>query len=90
LEEEARKNPGAAMWFGTSVPCAAFVKLWRKYRYDIPVGLVVHEATAPLFPLGVWEEELIRMLRVHFEGSGFRRVWVVNPWKPEILFRWPL
>jgi hypothetical protein len=77
------------LWFSADIVCTTFAKVWRKYRYDLPVELIVHEGTAPLPPVSTWIDQLEMMLRSHFEGSGFRRLWVVDPWKPEILYCWP-
>jgi hypothetical protein len=88
FEQVARSGVGDAIWFATCVPCAAFHKLSRRYRYDIPVDLIVHESATPLPPSSVWQEDLAAMLEIHFDGSGFERIWVLD-WKPSIVFRWP-
>ena len=90
FEKVAKHGPnGGVEWFQTDVVCAAFAKVWRRYRYDLPAELIVHEGPVPLLPASTWKDDLRSMLRVHFEGCGFRRVWVINPWKPDILYRWP-
>ena len=89
FEELATQRPsGRVNWFRPDIVCSAFAKVWRRYKYDLPTELIVHEGPAPLLPVSAWEDDLETMLRIHFKESGFRRLWVINPWKPEILYRW--
>jgi hypothetical protein len=88
-QESRRGNEGSAFWFRSDVANAAFNKMRRGYSYDLPSELIVHEGAAPLLPRSTWIGDLDAVLNLRFSASGFRRVWVVNPWKEQILFVQP-
>jgi hypothetical protein len=91
----------AAGWIGTghgqygeiSAPnevVAAFrKKLTKKYEFDGPVELVIHEGLADLCPTELWMPDFLGEMRSRIATSQFRRAWVVRHDGKEIYAVWP-
>ena len=94
IEKGVRQDQVFSGFAGVDVVSAAARKVERGFRYDIPVDLIIHEATMPLPPPERWRDQLAGYLSCSWSQSGFGRLWVVNPWPTECpqdrrLFEWP-
>ena len=80
---------GLALYFTDKTVERIQKKFVKKYKCNSPIELLIHSKTRPLIPAIFWLSDVTKLVVNKLARSPFRRVWIFDYIKSEIVYVYP-